>query len=379
MKNTNYFKYKETPGPSNTQTLTFGPGAEVPTFNAANDVVAYCIQDNAGNINRGYYPNQISGCFASTNMTITPTLSPATLATHYAPILKTRLNTPTSATFTDNQKYGYSFSENSTDAGCFRGILSNNVTTLVTNQLTPRTETTLSAWDTKPALIKNTTTPNTNGYYYYAYTGSTNNTLSISTSPTGTGTKSVIVEGGNIQINTNLEYTGTGKTLLLIARKNASGQGGNIYINPSVTRIDAILIADGGAVMNGTTTVSGSTTTTTTKNWISNPVDLTNRLTINGRLYSYNTRGGSLTPQVSPGTDFDPITTNIGKYFDANVFHADGTPIQAASYDLERLRVMLSDGNSQCTTQVNYQTFTTTNLPALLLRPSGYAGGNCSF
>lgn len=186
-------------------------------------------------------------------MTTIPTLSPPTLATHYAPLLKTKL---ISATLTDNQKYGYSFSENSTDAGCFRGILSNNVTTLVTNQLNPKpaSTTTLSNWTTDLATIKNTTTPNTNGYYYYSYTSGTNNTLSISTSPTGTGTKSVIVEGGNIQINANLEYTGTGKTLLLIARKNANGQGGNIYINPSVTRIDAIIIADGGAVMNGTTT-----------------------------------------------------------------------------------------------------------------------------
>lgn len=209
------------------------------------------MQDNAGNINRGYYPNQITGCFASTNMTTIPTLSPSTLATHYAPLLKAKL---ISTTLTDNQKYGYSFSENSTDAGCFRGILANNVTTLVTNQLNPKTTTTLSNWTTDVATIKNTTTPNTNGYYYYSYTGSTNNTLSISTSPTGTGVKSVIVEGGNIQINANIEYTGTGKTLLLIARKNTNGQGGNIYINPSVTRIDAIIIADGGAVMNGTTT-----------------------------------------------------------------------------------------------------------------------------
>ena len=372
VKNTNYYKYKETPGPSTTQTLTLS------SFDTANNVVAYCIQDNAGNINRGYYPNQVTGCFASTNMTTIPTLSPPTLATHYAPLLKTRLNTPTSATFTDNQKYGYSFSENSTDAGCFRGILSNNVTTLVTNQLNPKptSTTTLSNWTTDLATIKNTTTPNTNGYYYYSYTGGTNNTLSITTSPTGTGTKSVVVEGGNIQINTNLEYTGTGKTLLLIARKNASGQGGNIYINPSVTKIDAIIIADGGAVMNGTTT----SWVTDTKEWTttSDVSLLAKRLTINGRIYSYNTRGGSLTPQASPGTDFDPIATGSGKYFDANVFHNNGTLTQAASYDLERLRVMLTDGNSQCTTHVNYQTFTTTNLPALLVKPQTYSGA-CSF
>jgi len=294
-------------------------------------------------------------------MSVKPTLSPSTLATHYAPILKTRLT----STLPDNQKYGYSFSENSIDAGCFRGILGSNITTLLTNQLTPKTTTTLTNWATDLANIKNTTTPNTNGYYYYSYTSSTNNTLSI-TAPTGTGTKSVVVDGGNIQINTNIDYTGTGKTLLLIARKNSSGHGGNIYINPSVTRVDAIIVADGGAVMNGTTDAGG---TTTTKNWISNPTDLTNRLTINGRVYSYNTRGGSVTPQAAPGTDFDFVTGNNGKYFNGSTLTA-GTATQAATYDLERLRVMLADGNSQCTTYVNYQGFTTGSLPALLIKPA---------
>jgi hypothetical protein len=306
-----------------------------------------------------------------------PTLSPSTLASHYAPLLKTRL---TSSTLSNNEKYGYSFSENPTNASCFRGILSTNITTLVTNQLNPRPagEITLDNWSTKLSTIKNTTTANNNGYYYYDLGTTTNNTLTI-TAPTGTGTKSVIVQGGNIQINSNIEYTGTGKTLLLIARKNGAGQGGNIYINPSVTRVDAIIIADGGSLMNGTTTNG----TTTTKNWITNATDLTNRLTINGRVYSYNTRGGSITPQATPGTDFDPITTNIGKYFDtastSTPLITTATPTQAATYDLERLRVMLSDGNSQCTTHVNYQAFTTSTLPALLMRPMSYEGGNCSF
>ena len=131
--------------------------------------------------------------------------------------------------------------------------------------------------------------------------------------------------------------------------------------------------------MNGTTTNG----TTTTKNWITNATDLTNRLTINGRVYSYNTRGGSITPQAAPGTDFDPLTTNIGKYFDtastSTPLITTATPTQAATYDLERLRVMLSDGNSQCTTHVNYQAFTTSTLPALLIKPSGFTGGSCTF
>ncbi|MCB9807026.1 hypothetical protein H6768_04020 [Candidatus Peribacteria bacterium] len=46
VKNTNYYKYKEVPAAPLTQTLTLN------SFDVNNNVVAYCIQDNAGNINR---------------------------------------------------------------------------------------------------------------------------------------------------------------------------------------------------------------------------------------------------------------------------------------------------------------------------------------
>lgn len=235
----------------------------------------------------------------------------------------TTYKTPLQTAMAANQ-YGYSLSENATNATCFRGILSNNITTLVTNQYNASNANTLN-WST-PATLKNTSTPNTNGYYYFSNIAG--NTLSINNTPTGTGSKAVIVEGGNIQINSNIDYSGTDKTLILIARKNTTTNiGGNIYINPSVTRIDAIIIAD-GALINATTTNSGSTSTTTTKNWIDNPNELSNRLTINGRLYSFNTRGGSL------NADLTPVTAN-GKYFIDSTLKTDGTPAKAASMDLE--------------------------------------------
>ena len=184
------------------------------------------------------------------------------------PTYKTALQTALS-----QSQYGYSLSENATNATCFRGILSNNINTLVSSQYNASTNPTLN-WSI-PAALKNTNITNTNGYYYFS--GLSGNTLSINDTPTGTGSKAVIVEGGNIQINSNIDYSGTDKTLILIARKNTTTNvGGNIYINPSVTRIDAIIIAD-GALINATTTG----TTTTTKNWIDNPTELSNRLTIN--------------------------------------------------------------------------------------------------
>jgi hypothetical protein len=59
VRNTNYAKYRELPASPTTQTLTL-PNTSITAFNPANDVVAYCIQDNAGNINRGYYPNNLT-------------------------------------------------------------------------------------------------------------------------------------------------------------------------------------------------------------------------------------------------------------------------------------------------------------------------------
>jgi hypothetical protein len=172
VKNTNYYKYTEVaPGHSQTITQTLG----------TNEVIAYCIQDNAGNINRGYYPNEVIGCFSASNMSPKPLLSTLPTSTYYATLLNSRLT----STLPDGEKYGYSFSENSSQASCFRGILSNNATTLVANQYTPRTDTTLSNWETSRASLKNTNTPNTSGYYFYSYTSASNNTLSITTSPGG--------------------------------------------------------------------------------------------------------------------------------------------------------------------------------------------------
>ena len=251
--------------PAETQAASFPAQAilTLPNFNISSQIMTYCVRDNAGNTKRGIYPAIIDSCFSATNMPIIPDLD------SYKNLTKTRLQ----GTGNDNFKYGYSFSANPQDAACFRGILSTNITTLVTNQLIPRTTTTLSNWEADPALVRNfPNLPNTNGYYYYAFSGG-NNTLSINSTPTGTGQKSVVVDGGNIRITHNLLYSGGDKILLLIAQKDADGKGGDIIIEPSVTRIDAILIASGGALK----TTNSST-----------PAE---RLTINGRIYSYNTRG----------------------------------------------------------------------------------------
>lgn len=107
-------------------------------------MLTYCVRDNAGNTTRGIYPVLADACFSATNMSTIPTLDT------YKALTNTRFaNTSLSM----NEKYGYSFSENTANASCFRGILANNVTTLIANQLTPRTTTTLSNWTADRANI----------------------------------------------------------------------------------------------------------------------------------------------------------------------------------------------------------------------------------
>jgi len=310
--------------------------------------MTYCIRDNAGNTARGIYPAVTNSCFSATNMSTIPNLDT------YAALTKTRLD---STTLTDSQKYGYSFSENTTDANCFRGILASNVTTLLANQLTPKTTTSLSNWNTDRANLKNTSTPNTNDYYYYTYP--TTNTLDIIASPTGTGAKAVVVEGGDIRIKTDITYTGGDKTLTIIARKNANGQGGNIEIDAGVKNIDAILIADGGAMKTTDATTPGE------------------RLTINGRLYSYNTRAGSLKTTTTTGSDLIDATSPK-KFINSTLTNATSLT-DARIQDLERFRPMFTDSLTTCSLHINYLSFTTSNLPVLLRRPSGFGGETCGF
>jgi hypothetical protein len=63
------------------------------------------------------------------------------------------------------------------------------------------------------------------------------------------------VVGADVYIKENIRYAGTNTfpSLVIIVQKEGNN-GGNIYVDPAVTQIDATLIAD-GALMSAT--VSG--------------------------------------------------------------------------------------------------------------------------
>jgi hypothetical protein len=101
-------------------------------------------------------------------------------------------------------------SQDTDTANCFRGIISSNISRLVTSQYnsTVLTQPNTNIDWTKPAKIKTTpTVANSNGYYYYSSNNSTTNTtLTLNASPTSRGIKTLIAEGANIHITSNINY-----------------------------------------------------------------------------------------------------------------------------------------------------------------------------
>ena len=94
------------------------------------------------------------------------------------------------------------------------------------------------------------------------------------------GSKTLVVEGGNIYITGNIR--GTGMLGLVALQKN--NQGGNIYIDPSVTDIHAIMYADRALMSyDGSSELDGNT----------QAQDLASQLYIYGSIFSENTIGGS--------------------------------------------------------------------------------------
>ena len=173
------------------------------------EVLAYCIQDNAGNVARGIYPSSSVACFSASNLPTIPTLPT------YMSLLTTRLNsTP--------PQYGYGMTTDTTTANCFRGIITSNATRLISNQFNASTEPTIN-WS-QPAKIKSAPTQsNTNGYYYHTAT-TTNHLITINNTPSGTGAKVIYADGADIQINADINYldpstTSTTNTLLIIIAK----------------------------------------------------------------------------------------------------------------------------------------------------------------
>ncbi|MDQ7023851.1 MAG: hypothetical protein Q9M97_10310 [Candidatus Gracilibacteria bacterium] len=127
------------------------------------------------------------------------------------------------------------------------------------------------------------------------------------------GKHTVIVDNGNIYINSNLYNENDNTSLLvLVAKKGNDGNGGNIYIDPDVTNIDAVLIAEGSLISMDE--LSGNGKIWDVKN---DPNNLRNQLLIYGSVFSSNNVGTSTIPygadyyEKLPDNKMEDSSTNI--------------------------------------------------------------------
>lgn len=109
-----------------------------------------------------------------------------------------------------------------------------------------------------------------------------------------------------------MAYANANSILGVVVQKNVNGQGGKLYIDPSVTNIVGTYVTDGSAYSYSNGTEIGAT----------NISILKNQLHIYGSLVSYNTIGGSrANPVQCP-----------------NISVSNCTEIDAQKYDLNFLR-----------------------------------------
>jgi hypothetical protein len=137
------------------------------------------------------------------------------------------------------------------------------------------------------------------------YNSNASNTLTI------TGQKTIVAEGVNIYIRSNIAYANLASGLALVALKNANGEGGKIYIDPAVTNIASFLYADGAVLgYDGVDELSQTTSVSVLKN----------QLYIYGSVIAANTIGWSAaaTP-ICPAYYADATCTReIAQKFDLN-------------------------------------------------------------
>jgi len=102
---------------------------------------------------------------------------------------------------------------------------------------------------------------------------------------TAAGRVTLLVVGGDVYIKNNVSSQGdVNASVGIAAVADENGVGGNIYVDPSVTNIDAVLFADKAVVSYNGAEMGGNTRSTLLKN----------QLLIYGSVISENTLGGAV-------------------------------------------------------------------------------------
>ncbi|MBC7498344.1 hypothetical protein H7170_01750 [Candidatus Gracilibacteria bacterium] len=97
------------------------------------------------------------------------------------------------------------------------------------------------------------------------------------------GKRTLVVRGANLYITRDMYYMTADDILGVVVQKDEAGNGGNLYIDPSITNIVGTYILDGSVLSYDGTTEIG----------VGNITTLKNQLYIYGSIVSENTIGGS--------------------------------------------------------------------------------------
>lgn len=123
---------------------------------------------------------------------------------------------------------------------------------------------------------------------------------SLVTVPADTRYTLIVLNGGNINIEENINYGDNRSSFGMIALSDDTGLGGHVFVDPDPTNIVGLLYAEGSLLSSpdaGVNLYYGAGANTT---------DLTNQLYWQGSIASKNTIGGSPSSTLPSGVDCSP-------------------------------------------------------------------------
>ncbi len=125
------------------------------------------------------------------------------------------------------------------------------------------------------------------------------------------GKRTLVVKWANLYITTNMSYTDTSSILGVVVQKDEAGNGGNLYIDPSITNIVGTYIID-GSVMSYSDALG--------EIGVGDIATLKHQLYIYGSIVSENTIGGSrMSPLKCPSLlNMSCTTSAMAQKYDLN-------------------------------------------------------------
>lgn len=134
-----------------------------------------------------------------------------------------------------------------------------------------------------------------------------------------TGIKTILIKGGNLHIRSNLVYSSRQDSFGVVVLKDAAGNGGNIYIYPSVTNVVGAYYAEGSVISvndSGREEEDNSNTCDGSAGFCDRSFELRNQLYLKGSFATKNTVGGSDKNPLECPSGITCTSRAIARYYD---------------------------------------------------------------